>query len=95
MTFDSESTGTPPCGTAVSHRNGWRKLEAVREVLTSGGRTLAPGALAWLWARSPQAIPIPGFRNVRQVEESCGAVAFGPLRPEQMAESAGLLACVP
>ncbi len=26
-----------------------KKLEAVREILTSEGRTLAQGALAWLW----------------------------------------------
>ncbi|RPJ45308.1 MAG: aldo/keto reductase, partial [Chloroflexi bacterium] len=29
------------------------KLDAIRAILTSGGRTLAQGALAWLWARSP------------------------------------------
>jgi aryl-alcohol dehydrogenase-like predicted oxidoreductase len=55
------------------------KIEAVREILTSGGRTLPQGALAWLWARSEQTIPIPGFRTVEQVEENCGALAFGPL----------------
>lgn len=71
-----------------------QKLEAVREVLTSGGRTLAQGALAWLWARSAQALPIPGFRNARQVEENCGALAFGPLRPDQVAEIERILARV-
>lgn len=63
-----------------------RKMEAVREILTSGGRTLAQGALAWLWARSPQALPIPGFRTVAQVEDNCGALEYGPLAPEQMKE---------
>ena len=62
------------------------KTEAVREILTSGGRTLAQGALAWLWARSDQTIPIPGFRTVQQVEENCGALQFGPLAEDQMAE---------
>ena len=62
------------------------KMEAVRELLTSGGRTLAQGALAWLWARSEQTIPIPGFRTVQQVEENCGALQFGPLAKDQMAE---------
>jgi aryl-alcohol dehydrogenase-like predicted oxidoreductase len=62
------------------------KLEAIRGVLASGGRTLAQGALAWLWARSPLAVPIPGFKNVKQVEENAGAVPFGPLVPDQMAE---------
>jgi aryl-alcohol dehydrogenase-like predicted oxidoreductase len=61
-------------------------LQAIREVLASGGRTLAQGALAWIWARSPKTIPIPGFKTVRQVEENCGAMAFGPLTPAQMGE---------
>ena len=38
-------------------------LESIREVLTSSGRTLAQGALAWIWARSEQTVPIPGFKN--------------------------------
>ena len=56
------------------------------DVLTSGGRTLSQGALAWLWARSPVTVPIPGFKTVAQVEENCKAMAFGPLTPVQMAE---------
>jgi aryl-alcohol dehydrogenase-like predicted oxidoreductase len=67
------------------------KRDAVREILTSGGRTVAQGALAWLWARSPQTIPIPGFRTVRQVEENAGAIELGALTPIQMQEIAGLL----
>lgn len=62
------------------------KMEAVRAILTSSGRTLAQGALAWLWARSEKTIPIPGFRTVQQVEENCGALQFGPLAKAQMAE---------
>lgn len=62
------------------------KVEAVRQVLTSGGRTLAQGAIAWLWARSSKNIPIPGFRTVKQIEENCGALQFGPLNAEQMVE---------
>jgi aryl-alcohol dehydrogenase-like predicted oxidoreductase len=67
------------------------KVEAVREILTSGGRTLAQGALAWLWARSPQNIPIPGFRTVAQVQENAAAMQFGPLTPEQMREIDAIL----
>ena len=62
------------------------KMEAVGEVLTSGGRTLAQGALAWLWARSEQTIPIPGFRTASQVEENCTALQTGPLTENQMQE---------
>ena len=60
------------------------KMEAVREILASDGRTLPQGAIAWLWARSEQTIPIPGFRTVEQVEENCGALQFGALASEQM-----------
>lgn len=63
-----------------------KKLEATREILTSGGRTLAQGALAWIWARSERTIPIPGFRTVAQVEENTAAMQFGPLSAEQMRE---------
>jgi aryl-alcohol dehydrogenase-like predicted oxidoreductase len=59
-------------------------LESIREVLTSNGRTLAQGALSWLWARSQATIPIPGFKSVKQVEENCKAMEFGPLSEEQM-----------
>jgi aryl-alcohol dehydrogenase-like predicted oxidoreductase len=67
------------------------KIEAVREILTSEGRTLAQGALAWIWARSPSTIPIPGFKTVKQVKENAGALAFGPLTPEQMDEIESIL----
>jgi len=63
-----------------------RKLASIREVLTSNGRTVAQGALAWIWARSPLTVPIPGFKTVAQVEENCGAMAFGPLTPAQLGE---------
>lgn len=62
------------------------KLDAARDILTSEGRTLAQGALAWIWARSKQTIPIPGFRTVKQVEENAAAIQFGPLTKGQMHE---------
>jgi aryl-alcohol dehydrogenase-like predicted oxidoreductase len=62
------------------------KVDAVRSVLTSGGRTLAQGAIAWLWARSSKNVPIPGFRTTKQVEENCGALQYGPLTSAQVAE---------
>ncbi|MFC5910690.1 aldo/keto reductase [Streptacidiphilus monticola] len=62
------------------------QVDAVRDVLTSGGRTLAQGALAWLLARSPAGIPIPGCRTVAQVEENLGVLASGPLTPQEFAQ---------
>ncbi|MGW5474098.1 aldo/keto reductase [Streptomyces chartreusis] len=62
------------------------RVDALKDVLTSGGRTLGQGALAWLWARSPHAVPIPGFRSVAQAEQNAGALEKGPLTGEQLAE---------
>ncbi|MFI8187782.1 aldo/keto reductase [Streptomyces sp. NPDC085946] len=64
----------------------YARVEALRSVLTAGGRTLAQGALAWLWARGPHTVPIPGFRSVAQAEENAGALEKGPLTAAQMAE---------
>jgi aryl-alcohol dehydrogenase-like predicted oxidoreductase len=66
------------------------RVDGLRDILTSDGRTLAQGALAWLWARSDRTIPIPGFRDVAQAEDNAGALAHGPLTPEQMKEIATL-----
>ncbi|MBN1799761.1 MAG: aldo/keto reductase [Spirochaetales bacterium] len=66
-------------------------LDAVREVLTSNGRTLAQGALAWIWAKSEKTVPIPGFKTLKQVEENAGAMEFGPLTEEQLSEIRTLL----
>jgi aryl-alcohol dehydrogenase-like predicted oxidoreductase len=63
-----------------------QRLEAVRDVLMSNGRTLAQGALAWIWGRSQRTIPIPGFKTVQQAQENARAMQFGPLTPEQMME---------
>jgi aryl-alcohol dehydrogenase-like predicted oxidoreductase len=67
------------------------KLDAIRQILTSDGRTLAQGALAWIWARSPRTIPIPGIRNVAQATENAQAMQFGPLSDDQMKEIEQLL----
>ena len=60
------------------------KRQHIRDILMSDGRTVVQGALAWLWARSDTAIPIPGMRTVAQAEENCKAMEFGPLSQEQM-----------
>ncbi len=83
-------------------RHGWdfrqgtqaeqlRKLEAVREVLTANGRSLAQGALGWLWARTEKTVPIPGFKTIQQVEDNAGALKHGPLNPAQMIQIDELL----
>ena len=68
-------------------RGEWLEaLEALRESLTVGGRTLVQGALGWIWARSPVTMPIPGFKTVAQAEENAGALAHGPLPAASMRE---------
>lgn len=71
------------------------KVTAIGEILRSNGRTLAQGALAWLWARSDTTLPIPGFRTKAQVEENCSALQFGALTAEQMQEIERILDRVP
>jgi aryl-alcohol dehydrogenase-like predicted oxidoreductase len=56
-------------------------LDGVRGVLTRDGRSLAQGALAWVWAHDERTIPLPGFRNSAQVSENADALALGPLSP--------------
>ncbi|MFI6823934.1 aldo/keto reductase [Micromonospora sp. NPDC050187] len=63
-----------------------RRVATVRAALTADGRTLAQGALGWIWARSDRTVPIPGCRTVAQVEENAGALHRGPLPLDQFAE---------
>ncbi len=67
------------------------KLEAIKEILRSGGRTLVQGALAYIWGKSSRTIPIPGFKTVKQVEENAKAMRFGPLSTEQIKKIESLI----
>lgn len=81
--------------------NGWFRnffmkqvldnLPKIQDILTSNGRTLAQGALAWLWGRSEHTLPIPGIRTVAQAEENAQAMEFGALSPDQMQEIENLV----
>ncbi|MEM9954521.1 MAG: aldo/keto reductase [Chloroflexota bacterium] len=61
-------------------------LDAIRDILTSHGRSLAQGALAWVWARSERTLPIPGFKSVAQVCDNAGALEYGALSPQEFQE---------
>ena len=67
------------------------KLDAVREILSSNGRTLVQGAIGWIWGRSEKTVPIPGIKTPAQAEENAGAMQHGPLTPEQIVEIDGIL----
>ena len=59
-------------------------VEAMREVLTSGGRTMAQGAIAYIWGLDQRMIPIPGFKTVKQVKENAASMELGPLTEAEM-----------
>jgi aryl-alcohol dehydrogenase-like predicted oxidoreductase len=59
-------------------------VQALREVLTAGGRSMAQGALAYIWGLDERMVPIPGFKTVQQVQDNAGALTFGPLSQEEV-----------
>jgi len=64
----------------------FKLVDELREVFTSNGRTMAQGALAYIWALDERMIPIPGFKSVKQVQDNAGAMNFGPLTESQVKE---------
>jgi aryl-alcohol dehydrogenase-like predicted oxidoreductase len=61
-----------------------KTVEYLREVFTAGGRTMAQGALAYIWALDERMLPIPGFKSVRQVQENAAAMGYGPLSRSEL-----------
>jgi aryl-alcohol dehydrogenase-like predicted oxidoreductase len=69
------------------HDEFLRLLNCVQQIepyLTSAGRSTVQGALGWIWARSPLAIPLPGFRNMEQLQVLIDAQQLGPLSFDRM-----------
>jgi aryl-alcohol dehydrogenase-like predicted oxidoreductase len=56
----------------------------IETYLTSEGRSYVQGALGWIWARSPLTIPLPGFRNLEQMQALLQAQEYGPLSLDVM-----------
>lgn len=67
------------------------KLDSVRDLLRTGGRSLTQGALCWLWAKAGNNIPIPGARTVEQIEGIGGALEFGALPEDVMVQIEALI----
>lgn len=61
-----------------------KALDDLKDILTSDGRTLAQAAIGWIWAEHENLVPIPGFKNVKQVKENASAMKYGPLNKNQM-----------
>lgn len=55
------------------------KLTQIHDLLRTDGRTIAQGALGWIWATDSNALPIPGFRTADHVKENAKALELGPL----------------
>jgi len=62
------------------------QIDALRDLLQTGGRSLVQGALCWVMAQGPRCIPLPGARTVAQVTENAKALEFGPLPADTIAE---------
>ncbi|MBY9005447.1 MAG: aldo/keto reductase [Candidatus Lokiarchaeota archaeon] len=60
------------------------KLDSIKDILMSDGRSMVQGALSWILARSDKTIPIPGFKTKTQVEENVKTLEFGSLNNDQM-----------
>ncbi len=71
------------------------RIDAVRELLTVGGRTLVQGSLGYVLALDPSLVPLPGIRTVAQAEENASVLALGPLPERETAEITELLADSP
>ena len=86
----SEATRLEP----DDRRAPWFEEEGFRDLLASArkvgphlrhdGRSTAQGALGWIWARSPLAVPLPGFRDAAQLRGLLEARRFGPLPADAM-----------
>jgi aryl-alcohol dehydrogenase-like predicted oxidoreductase len=72
-----------------------RRLEVVqdlKDILTSGGRSMAQGALAYIWGLDERMVPIPGFKTVEQVIDNAGALSFGPLSQDEVRQVQSIIA---
>jgi len=67
------------------------QLDAVRDLLTTGGRTLTQGAICWLWAKGDMNLPVPGARTVEQIGGLVDALAFGALPDPVMVQIEALI----
>ena len=67
-------------------------VDEIRDILTSNGRTMAQGALAYIWALDERMVQIPGFKSVQQVQENAGAMRYGPLTESQVKEVQAIVA---
>jgi len=81
---DSDYRKTNPRFFDENFQHNLRCADEVREIGADVGATAAQVALAWLLAKGPDIVPIPGTKRVTRLEENVGADAL-ELAPDQLA----------
>jgi aryl-alcohol dehydrogenase-like predicted oxidoreductase len=62
----------------------------LRAIATKKGCTLGQLVIAWLLARGPDIVPIPGTKRIERLDENLGALSVR-LSPEEVAEISTLV----
>ncbi len=81
---DSDYRKTNPRFFDENFQHNLRSADELRDISNDIGATPAQVALAWLLAKGPDIVPIPGTKRVTRLEENVGADAVD-LTPEQLA----------
>jgi len=90
-TFDaSDFRNTVPRLSAENRKANQEVVDAVTRIATQKGVTPAQIALAWLLARKPWIVPIPGTTKLHRLEENLGAASV-QLSPEELDGIQGVL----
>ena len=53
---------------------------------------MAQGALCYILGLDERMIPIPGFKNVKQVQDNASALQFGPMSANEVAQVQAIVA---
>jgi pyridoxine 4-dehydrogenase len=92
--FDaSDFRNTVPRFAAEARAANQALVDGIGAIATRKQATPAQIAIAWLLARKPWIVPIPGTTKLHRLEENIGAAAV-ELSPAEMAEIADMLASV-
>ena len=90
---DTDYRKTNPRFFADNFQHNLRCADEVRDISADVGATPAQVALAWLLAKGPDIVPIPGTKRVTRLEENAGADAV-ELTADQLARLDSLTAPV-
>jgi aryl-alcohol dehydrogenase-like predicted oxidoreductase len=74
-----------PRFTAEARQANQAVVDLVRRIADGKGATAAQVALAWLLAKAPWIVPIPGTRRLERLDENIGAAGLA-LTPDDVAE---------